>query len=236
MKYGTPGGYRPGPQSRPLTLTVSGAGRCTRRDLAPFACAVSRSIAPAASPLATGIARWGTGVRYRRRVASSETATEPVDRTGDTLRHKVVTALRQGSAFLVVGAIGFLVDAGTYNLLVFWGGDGVLNRAPLVAKIISILVATVVTYFGNKWWTFAHKQGGSPAREYLLYTVFNVVAIGLQLGCLAFSRYVLHLSSPLADNISGTLIGQIVAVVFRYWAYDTFVFAESRSGRSDAAT
>jgi putative flippase GtrA len=63
-----------------------------------------------------------------------------------------------------------------------------------------------------------------------------VVAIGLQLGCLAFSRYVLHLSSPLADNISGTLIGQIVAVVFRYWAYDTFVFAEARSGRSDAAT
>ncbi len=170
-------------------------------------------------------------MRYRRRVASSETATEPVDRTGDSLRHKVVTALRQGSAFLVVGAIGFLVDAGTYNVLVFWGGDGVLNQAPLLAKIMSILVATVVTYFGNKWWTFAHKQGGSPAREYLLYTVFNVVAIGLQLGCLGFSRYVLHLSSPLADNISGTLIGQIVAVVFRYWAYDTFVFAESRSDR-----
>ncbi|WP_051031001.1 GtrA family protein [Nocardia veterana] len=163
-------------------------------------------------------------------MASSETATPSVDRTGDTWRSKIVTALRQGAAFLVVGAIGFLVDAGTYNLLVFWGGEGLLYHAPLAAKIISILVATVVTYFGNKWWTFAHKQGGSPSREYLLYALFNVVAIGLQLGCLGFSRYVLHLSSPLSDNISGTLIGQIVAVVFRYWAYDTFVFAGSRSG------
>lgn len=178
----------------------------------------------------TARAECGTRVRYRRRVASSETATPSVDRTGDTWRSKIVTALRQGAAFLVVGAIGFLVDAGTYNLLVFWGGEGLLYHAPLAAKIISILVATVVTYFGNKWWTFAHKQGGSPSREYLLYALFNVVAIGLQLGCLGFSRYVLHLSSPLSDNISGTLIGQIVAVVFRYWAYDTFVFAGSRSG------
>ncbi|WP_141717554.1 GtrA family protein [Nocardia altamirensis] len=142
---------------------------------------------------------------------------------------KVVTALKQGSAFLVVGAIGFLVDAGTYNLLVFWGGEGLLYHYPLPAKIIAIVVATVVTYFGNKWWTFAHKKTDNPGREYLLYAVFNVIAIGLQLGCLGFSRYVLDLSSPLSDNISGTLIGQIVAVVFRYWAYDTFVFTGART-------
>ncbi|MBF6413209.1 GtrA family protein [Nocardia cyriacigeorgica] len=141
-----------------------------------------------------------------------------------SLTGKVFTALRQGSAFLVVGAIGFLVDAGTYNLLVFWGGEGVLYHAPLPAKIIAIAVATVVTYFGNKWWTFSHKKTDNPGREYLLYAVFNVIAIGLQLGCLGFSRYVLDLSSALSDNISGTLIGQIVAVVFRYWAYDKFVF------------
>ncbi|MFI6366645.1 GtrA family protein [Nocardia sp. NPDC050630] len=145
----------------------------------------------------------------------------------EPLSAKVLAALRRGGAFLVVGAIGFLVDAGTYNLLVFWGGEGVLYHAPLPAKIIAIAVATVVTYFGNKWWTFGHKKSDNPAREYLLYAIFNVVAISLQLGCLGFSRYVLELSSPLSDNISGTLIGQIVAVVFRYWAYDKFVFVGS---------
>ncbi|RDI48495.1 GtrA family protein [Nocardia mexicana] len=167
-------------------------------------------------------------------MSTSETVTEQADRNGVPLLARVVAALRQGGAFLVVGAIGFLVDAGTYNLLVFWGGEGVMYHAPLPAKIIAIVVATVVTYFGNKWWTFAHKQGGSPAREYVLYALFNVIAIGLQLGCLGFSRYVLDMSSPLADNISGTLIGQIVAVVFRYWAYDKFVFTGEKAARSAA--
>lgn len=164
-----------------------------------------------------------TGSRYPRRV------TTPTD----SLLQKVKKGLRQGSAFLVVGGIGFLVDAGTYNLLVFWGGEGPLFDAPLQAKIIAIAVATVVTYFGNKWWTFSHKKTDNPLREYVLYALFNVVAIGLQLGCLGFSRYVLDLSSPLSDNISGTLIGQIVAVVFRYWAYDKFVFVGDGGKGSD---
>lgn len=164
-----------------------------------------------------------TGSRYPRRV------TTPTD----SLLQKVKLGLRQGSAFLVVGGIGFLVDAGTYNLLVFWGGEGPLFHAPLQAKIIAIAVATVVTYFGNKWWTYSHKKTDNPLREYVLYALFNVVAIGLQLGCLGFSRYVLDLSSPLSDNISGTLIGQIVAVVFRYWAYDKFVFVGDRGKGSD---
>lgn len=137
---------------------------------------------------------------------------------------RLIAGLRKAAAFLVVGAIGFLVDAGTYNVLVFWGGEGPMYHAPLPAKIIAIGVATVVTYFGNKWWTYGQQQTDNPGREYLLYVLINVVAIGLQLGCLGLSRYVLGLSSPLADNISGTLIGQIVAVVFRFWAYDKFVF------------
>ncbi len=151
----------------------------------------------------------------------------------ETATAKLTAALRKGGAFLVVGAIGFLVDAGTYNVLVFWGGAGPMFHAPLAAKIIAIGVATVVTYLGNKWWTYRDKRGGDPWREYALYAVFNLVAIGLQLGCLGFSRYVLDLATPASDNISGTLIGQIVAVVFRYWAYDRFVFT-GRRGESAA--
>ncbi len=146
---------------------------------------------------------------------------------------KVLTGLRRGGAFLIVGGIGFLVDAGTYNALVFWGGEGPMNDLPLQAKITAIATATVVTYFGNKWWTFSHKPTNNPLREYTLYALFNVVAIGLQLGCLGFSRYILELATPMSDNVSGTLIGQIVAVVFRYWAYDKFVFTGPTATEAD---
>lgn len=135
--------------------------------------------------------------------------------------------LRRGGAFLVVGLLGFVIDAGTYNMLVFFGGRGPMFEQPLTAKIIAIVVATIGTYIGNRFWTYGDRPPPSNRmRQYLLYAVLNVVAIGLQLGCLAFSRYVLDLATPLADNISGTLIGQAVAVVFRYWAYGRFVFVD----------
>lgn len=64
-------------------------------------------------------------LRYRRRVPSSESAApgvspaESSEIVPQSLIDKVRAALRQGGAFLVVGLLGFAVDAGTYNLLVF---------------------------------------------------------------------------------------------------------------------
>ncbi|GGH37539.1 GtrA family protein [Microbacterium album] len=132
---------------------------------------------------------------------------------------------KQAGAFLVIGGIAFLVDALVFNLLAFWvTGRGPLYDLPLVAKIIAIVVASVVTYVGNRYWTFGDRRLQRRMSRYALFAVFNLIAIGLQLGCLAFSRYVLGLEGPLADNISGTFIGQALATAFRFFTYDRFVF------------
>lgn len=131
---------------------------------------------------------------------------------------------RRGSKFLVIGGVAFLIDAGTFNALVYWGGEGPLFSAPLLAKIIAIIVASIATYLGNHFWTFRDRRVPPSFRQIVVFTVINGIAIGLQLGCLAFSRYVLGLADPLSDNISGTLIGQGVATVFRYVAYGRWVF------------
>lgn len=174
------------------------------------------------------------GLGYRRPVSANESTAVSVSSPNTSLTGKVRALLQRGGAFLVVGAIGFVVDAGTYNLLVFLGGEGPLFHLPLVAKIIAIGVATVVTYFGNKWWTYSDHEGDTGARHILTYAALNVMAIGLQLGCLGFSRYVLGLDSPLADNVSGTLIGQAVAMGFRFWAYGKFVFTNPATGTNNA--
>ena len=62
------------------------------------------------------------------------------------------------------------------------------------------------------------------ARSLMLVVLVNLIAAGLQLSCLAFSRYVLGLDSVLADNISGTLVGQVVSTSFRYVTYGRLVF------------
>lgn len=142
--------------------------------------------------------------------------------------------LRRGGSFLVVGGVGFLVDAAVYNALVFWGGHGPLFAYPLVGKVIAIAAASVVTYVGSRLWTYRDRSGGQTLRSFAVFALLNVIAILLQLGCLGFSRYVLHLDSPLADNVSGTLVGQAIATVFRYVAYGRWVFRDKREGAEEA--
>lgn len=137
--------------------------------------------------------------------------------------------LRRSGAFLVVGGVAFLVDAGAYNLLVFGlDGAGPMRELPIPAKVVAIVVATVVTYVGNRYWTFGSRHIERSARRYVLFALVNLVAIGLQLGCLGFSRYVLGLDSVIADNVSGTLIGQALATVFRFVAYERWIFPDQQ--------
>lgn len=141
----------------------------------------------------------------------------------------LVGLLRRGGAFLVVGGVAFLVDALTFNLLTFgitFTGEGLLYDLPLVSKSIAILLATVVTYVGNRYWTFSSRHIERRFSRYVLFVLLNIAAIGIQLGCLAFSRYVLGFEGVVPDNVSGTLIGQALATVFRFVTYDRWVFPD----------
>lgn len=131
--------------------------------------------------------------------------------------------------FLLVGGIVFLLDAAMYNLLVFWDpgegwGRGALFHHPITAKVLTIAAASVLTYLGNRLWTFGDRPVPRTSQSVIAFIVVNLVASALQLGCLGFSRYVLGLDSLLADNISGTIIGQVISTSFRYVTYGRFVF------------
>lgn len=144
--------------------------------------------------------------------------------------------LRKGGAFLVVGGVAFVVDAALFNLLTFgFTGHGPLYDLPLVSKVIAIGVATVVTYIGNRYWTFGSRTIVRRFSRYVVFVALNIAAIGIQLGCLAFSRYVLGLEGVVADNVSGTLIGQALATVFRFFTYDRWVFPDEEKSVQLAA-
>ncbi len=142
------------------------------------------------------------------------------DRVGH-LRHEL-------AKFGVVGAIAFGVDAVTFNLLLHWGGrDALLYDKVTTAKTVSIMAATLVSYLGNRFWTYRHRERSGYSREYLLFFAFNGVGLLITLACLDFSHYVLGFKTGIADNISGTLIGTALATLFRFWAYRRYVFPET---------
>jgi putative flippase GtrA len=145
----------------------------------------------------------------------------------------------EATKFGIVGLTGVAVQFVSFNVLRYAGpgGAGVLEPKPITAQVIAIGLATVVTYLGNRYWTYHHRERGNPARELPIFLLLNAIAIGIGAACLAISHYLLGLTSPLADNVSGNVIGLGLGTLFRFWSYRRFVFTGSaRSPVEDPAT
>ena len=126
------------------------------------------------------------------------------------------------SRFLSVGAVAFVVDLGLFNLLRF-GPGGVLEHKPLTAKVISVVAATLVSWIGNRWWTFAEQRTAARGRELVVFGAINLVGMVVPVLTLAFSHYVLGLTTALADN-AATIVGIVLATALRYVGYRRWVF------------
>ena len=145
-----------------------------------------------------------------------------IRRLWDKALHLGPEAIRFG----IVGLTGVALQFVVFNVLRYAGpgGQGVLVAKPITAQVIAIGAATVLTYLGNRYWTYQHREKGNPWRELPIFVLLNGIAIAIGALCLAISHYVLDLVSPLADNLSGNVIGLGLGTLFRFWSYRKFVF------------
>ena len=139
------------------------------------------------------------------------------------LRARFGALVRELSKFGTVGGIAFAIDFAIFNVLLHQGFES------LLAKTISTVLATTVAFTGNRYWTWRHREHANMARQYTLFFLLNAVGLGIGLTCLAISHYGLgalwpEFQTPLADNISGQLVGTAVGTLFRFWSYRRFVF------------
>lgn len=132
---------------------------------------------------------------------------------------------REAAKFGVVGALAFVVDIGLFNILY----AGALHDRLTTAKIVSGAVATLVAWIGNRAWTFRHRRNRPVHHEVGLFFVVNGAALAVSAGYLAFSHYVLGMTSTLAVNVN-TVIGIGLGTLLRFWAYRQVVFAGERPG------
>jgi putative flippase GtrA len=137
------------------------------------------------------------------------------------LRFRVL--LHEVAKFGVVGAIGFVVQLGVQNAL--YPGHGV---GALTAVVIAYVVATVVTFVGNRQWAFKHRKGKGLGQEGALFILLNVVGIFIQLGIVALVVHGMHMSDRLSYNVA-TIIGIGIGTLFRLFTYRKFVFHEQPS-------
>ncbi|MCC9204169.1 GtrA family protein [Arthrobacter sp. zg-Y769] len=140
---------------------------------------------------------------------------------------KVRAIVRRLGSFSAVGAVAFVVDVGLFNIL----SATLVPDSPIVAKTISVLAATTVSWLGSRYLTFRKLRTRSIRSETLLFALTNLVGLLISTGCLYISHYVLGFRSTFADNVSGNVVGIALGNIFRYFAYRYVVF----NGPSDRA-
>ncbi|MDQ1665666.1 MAG: dolichol-phosphate mannosyltransferase [Actinomycetota bacterium] len=125
--------------------------------------------------------------------------------------------LRRVGAFALVGLVCLVIDVALFNALLPWG-------KPLTAKFVAATVAVFVSYVLNARWTWPQRTSASRSRQLALFAAVSGVGIGVAELCLLVSHYGLGLDSALADNVSANVFGLALGMLWRFVAYERWVF------------
>ncbi|HJN62424.1 MAG TPA: GtrA family protein [Candidatus Parcubacteria bacterium] len=91
----------------------------------------------------------------------------------------------QASKFVLVGALNTLIDLGVLNLLIFVSGSATGIFFP-VFKSIGFIVATINSYFWNKYWTFGKVKKDLGSTEFSKFFITVFIGFLLNVGIASF--------------------------------------------------
>ncbi|MGI9124067.1 MAG: GtrA family protein [Mycobacterium sp.] len=141
--------------------------------------------------------------------------------------------------FAIVGATTFVIDSVIFYTLKLT----ILEPKPVTAKVIAGIVAVIASYILNREWSFRDRGGRERHHEALLFFGVSGVGVVLAMVPLWFSSYVLGLRVPnvtltmenVADFVSAYIIGNLMQMAFRFWAFRRWVFPDEVGREPDRA-
>jgi putative flippase GtrA len=110
--------------------------------------------------------------------------------------------------FSAVGAVGFVVDAGTLNALAIG-----LELNPYAARGLSFLVAASTTWILNRTLTFRSNRKAS-AREWWRYAL--LMAFGAAINLSVFSATLFYLGTSQQIMLMGVALGTVSAMMLNF--------------------
>jgi putative flippase GtrA len=135
-----------------------------------------------------------------------------------SLYERFSVLIHEAAKFGVVGTVGFVVSLGGADLLHFG-----LNVGKYKAVVVATVLATIVTFVGNRWWAFRHRERSGMGQETVLFFVFNAIGLLIQLGCVGLVVDLGGLQGKLWYNLAN-LTGIGLGTLFRFWSYRKWVW------------
>ncbi|OZF43690.1 hypothetical protein CH291_25180 [Rhodococcus sp. 14-1411-2a] len=137
--------------------------------------------------------------------------------------------------------IKFAIVGGTtmvFDLVIFYSLSlTVLEQKPVIAKIISGVLATLLSYFLNREWAFKHRGGRERHHEALLFFAISGVGVLIAAGPLWIANNVFDIRDTseslttvvIIDFVLNYIIGNLLQMAFRFWALRRFAFPEDNA-------
>ena len=129
------------------------------------------------------------------------------------------SVLRRLPGFVIVGAIGFLIDASCLTVLMTGFGFD-----PYGARAISFTLAVTTTWYMNRRWVFDRTAVQMSGREYTSYLVVQIIGavINLSIFVAVIEFFPILEKMPVIP----LALGAAIALIFNFGASSRYVFTE----------
>ncbi|AHK30184.1 membrane protein [Rhodococcus opacus] len=134
--------------------------------------------------------------------------------------------------------IKFAIVGGTtmiFDLAIFYSLSlTILEEKPVVAKVLSGILATVLSYILNREWSFKNRGGRERHHEALLFFTISGIGVLLAAAPLWIANNVFDIRASqenlttlvVVDFVLNYIIGNLLQMVFRFWALRRFAFPD----------
>jgi len=140
----------------------------------------------------------------------------------------------EAAKFSAVNVVATIVALVLFNLLVHGiagvGSPGPLNGWPVTSWFLANCVGMGVSFYGSRGYAFKHRQPAGPGGGALNFVVINLASFVIPMGCLWLTRNTFGWDSALADNVSANVVGGVLGMMLRFWAFRRFVFKRHKGG------
>ena len=132
--------------------------------------------------------------------------------------------------FAIVGGTTMVFDMAIFYALSLT----ILQDKPTIAKVISGVMATILSYILNREWAFKNRGGRERHHEALLFFTISGIGVVLAAAPLWIANNLFDIRAPhesttavvIVDFVLNYIIGNLLQMIFRFWALRRFAFPD----------